>query len=87
MLIATPATHYINFDTVATARIRGMHLANLAKQSTGATNTYWDVTGSATPEAALIGSVGSSYRDIGGGANTTLYIKEVGDDANNWAAM
>lgn len=42
---------------------------------------------SGDPTSALTASVGSMYRRTDGGTDTTLYIKESGDDASGWVAM
>lgn len=45
------------------------------------------LTGTGTPEAAVVGSVGDLYTRKDGGANTTLYVKESGTNTNTgWIA-
>ena len=40
------------------------------------------LSGTATPENAVVGIIGDLYTDIAGGAGTTLYAKESGDNTN-----
>ena len=45
------------------------------------------LSGAGSPENAVIGSVGYLFLRTDGGANTTLYVKESGDDTDTgWAA-
>lgn len=45
------------------------------------------LTGTGTPEAAVVGSVGDLYTRKDGGASTTLYVKESGNNTNTgWIA-
>ena len=43
-------------------------------------------TGIGSPEGVVTAPVGHVYTDLAGGVGTTLYIKEVGTDANGWTA-
>ena len=44
-------------------------------------------TGTGTPEAAVVGSVGDLYVNLSGGAATTLYVKTSGNNTNTgWSA-
>ena len=40
--------------------------------------------GTATPESSITANVGSVYLRTGGGASTTLYVKESGTGATGW---
>lgn len=42
------------------------------------------VAGSGTPEAAITAPVGSLYQNYGGGAGTSLYVKETGTGNTGW---
>ena len=45
------------------------------------------LSGTGTPEAAVVGSIGDLYTDQAGGAGTTLYVKESGNLTNTgWIA-
>lgn len=52
----------------------------------GAGTVIW-TSGSGTPESAVTAPIGSLYTDTGGGANTTLYVKESGAGNTGWAAI
>ena len=43
-------------------------------------------SGSGSPNGAVTAPVGSLYTDTGGGANTTLYVKESGTGNTGWTA-
>ena len=46
------------------------------------------LSGEGTPEAFVTGSVGYIYLRTDGGTNTTLYVKESGNNTNTgWAAI
>lgn len=42
--------------------------------------------GAGSPEGAVVAPVGTLYLRSDGGAGTTLYVKESGDDENGWVA-
>lgn len=42
--------------------------------------------GTGTPEGVVIAPVGTLYRRLDGGANTTLYVKESGVGNTGWVA-
>lgn len=45
------------------------------------------LTGTGTPEAAVVGIIGDVYTDIAGTTDTTLYVKEAGDNTDTgWVA-
>lgn len=44
-------------------------------------------SGNGTPEAVVMGSIGDLYRNLDGGASTTLYVKESGEGTmTGWVA-
>jgi len=51
----------------------------------GTAGPIW-TSGNGTPESTLTADVGSLYTDIGGGAGTTLYVKESGTGNTGWVA-
>ena len=50
------------------------------------TPTVSMTTGTGSPEAVVTASLGSSYYNLSGGANTTLYVKESGAGNTGWVA-
>jgi len=44
------------------------------------------ISGTGTPEGAVVGVVGAMYLRTDGGAGTTLYVKEAGSGNTGWAA-
>lgn len=51
-----------------------------------ATHANLVTSGQGTPEGTVIAPPGRMYLDEGGGANTTLYVKESGSDSTGWVA-
>ena len=45
-----------------------------------------DYFGYGTPENQIAAPIGSTFRRLDGGANTTLYVKESGSAATGWVA-
>ena len=45
-----------------------------------------DYVGTGTPEGVVTAEVGSTYRRLDGGANTTFYVKESGTGDTGWVA-
>ena len=54
--------------------------------SSGTANDRGLFTGSGSPESAVTANPGSIYLDTGGGASTTLYVKESGGGNTGWVA-
>lgn len=52
----------------------------------GDTQTIKDLTGYGTPQGNIAAGVGSTYRRIDGGANTSFYVKESGSGLTGWVA-
>ena len=48
----------------------------------GGTDIVAQLTGTATPEGAVIGNIGDTFINKSGGAGTTLYVKESGSGTN-----
>jgi hypothetical protein len=55
--------------------------------ATGASTDIGTYVGSGDPEGAVTARVGSTFRRIDGGADTTLYVKESGTGNTGWAAI
>jgi hypothetical protein len=47
----------------------------------------FDAKGSGTPEGVLTAPVGSTYKRVDGGTNTSFYIKQSGTGNTGWAAV
>lgn len=45
-----------------------------------------DLSGYGTPLNVVAAKVGTTYRRLDGGANTSFYVKESGTDATGWVA-
>lgn len=68
---------------IAELRSRVQTLEVLVRQLQGRA----DLEGTGTPEGAVVGNVGDSYRRRDGGASTSFYVKESGVGTNTgWAA-
>lgn len=50
------------------------------------TNTVFDTAGSGSPESVVTADPGSTYRNFGGGAGTSFYVKESGVGNTGWIA-
>jgi len=48
-------------------------------------NGLYDAAGTGTPEGALSGPIGCTYRRTDGGAGTSFYVKESGTGTTGWA--
>ena len=55
-------------------------------QVTQAVNNVPPLTGTGTPEAAQVASVGRWYVDTSVGAGSGIYLKETGDGDTGWVA-
>lgn len=61
------------------------HLDGILTVGVAANNVGW-VTGPGSPEGVVTANPGSLYTNIGGGAGTTLYVKETGTGNTGWIA-
>lgn len=52
----------------------------------GDTNTIRDFTGYGSPEGVITAGIGSTYRQIDGGALTAFWVKESGTGNSGWAS-
>lgn len=50
----------------------------------GVALTPLQLSGSGTPEAVMTAPVGSTYQNYGGGAGTSLYVKQTGTGNTGW---
>ena len=44
------------------------------------------LSGHGSPEGVVAADIGTLYRDLDGGPNATLYVKENGDSSTGWVA-
>lgn len=52
----------------------------------GDLETVGDFSGYGIPEEVITAGIGSTYRQLDGGADTTLYVKESGTGNTGWIA-
>jgi hypothetical protein len=61
-------------------------LGNAPDHETGVIQAANIISGTGSPAGVVAAGVGTLYLRTDGGANTTLYVKEIGTDFNGWAA-
>ncbi len=59
-------------------------LRTLYENIPGDTDTVRDFSGYGSPEGAITAGIGSTYRQLDGGADTTLWVKESGIGNSGW---
>lgn len=50
-------------------------------------NTVQDLSGYGSPESVVTASIGSTYRRVDGGVDTSIYIKSTGTGNTGWVAI
>lgn len=83
------ADGYIEFTVESFRTPEGVNQLNRMMKTiydnlSGDTLTVRDFTGYGSPEGVITAGVGSTYRQIDGGASTTFYVKESGTGNTGW---